>query len=182
MNAVMDSLSEDHLYMVKMTYLLDVEIKALTGLTKKAVQKTKVLDILNYINDYSNYAHHQLEEFLFERVKNYPLDEHEKIELDIIASEHDTLKKRTVSLEEKVCDFMVKQGAVADVLIAADALKRTQLSHIQREQEVIFPILMEKLSGSDWAEAENLAISEHDQWKQLCMRKTLASQNIITQS
>lgn len=78
MNPIIESLCEDHLYMIRMTYLLDIEVKSLTDISSRSVQKIKILDILQYISDYSHNAHHSLESFLFRRLENYDITPDEK--------------------------------------------------------------------------------------------------------
>ncbi len=181
MNPIIESLCEDHLYMIRMTYLLDVEVKSLTDISSRSVQKIKILDILQYISDYSHNAHHSLESFLFRRLENYDITPDEKQALHYLDGEHELLGEISRSLEDSVSSYMVGLGSIMDVLNIIGSFKRIQFSHIEREQNIIFPLLMKHLSSDDWKGSEEIAISNKDIWPLLVMRQSLASQHVLTQ-
>lgn len=68
-----------------------------------------------------------------------------------------------------------------DVLNIVGSFKRIQFSHIEREQNIIFPLLMKHLSFDDWKGAEEVAMPEKEIRPLLIMRQSLASQHVLTQ-
>ncbi len=186
MNAVIESLMEDHRYMIRMTYLLEKELRALTGLSKREAQKEKILDILQYLKGYSAIAHHKLEDFLFERLLDKGLEMSERAEVSIVMNEHESLDVLSELLEQTVSEFMTGNKDVAKLLRMADQCKDMQFSHIEKEQKSVMPLMGKYLNEQDWEDAESYAAKiskdakEQDLWRLIWMRERLSQGNAIT--
>ncbi|HET8748943.1 MAG TPA: hemerythrin domain-containing protein, partial [Ramlibacter sp.] len=115
-----------------------------------------LLDIVDYLRDYSDQVHHPREDEAFRRLGRRSPELRPTItrlqqEHRVIAQSGDRLREL---VEEVVADAMVPR---ADIEAAAATYIVYYRSHIETEEKEILPVAARELTEADWTAARNAA-------------------------
>lgn len=149
MNLIVEQLQEDHRQLVRVLYHLDREIKALSGLGNARASLEKILDILDYIQVYPEIWHHPVEDLIYEVLLQKEIPEPQQLANCI--EEHGTLELLTENLHSYLDQVAAGKEELRLRLIKAgsDYVKR-QLTHMEHEQHMLFPLMQRYLDQADW--------------------------------
>ena len=151
MNLIVEQLQDDHRQLVRILYHLEREIKALSGMGKADASMEKILDILDYIQVYPEIWHHPTEDLIYEILlqKDIPAPEL----LANCIEEHGILELLTENLHSYLDQLAAGNAGVRSRLIKAgsDYVKR-QLTHMEHEQNTLFPLMERFMGQEDWEE------------------------------
>jgi len=159
------SLHNDHKYMLRLCYVLEKELMALLGLNKHSKANIdQLFDTLNYLTDYNDEMHHAIEDFSFDLLKTKVSQPQDLANINITESQHKVLAVLSDLLKQQ-CELYQKSNEKeqalqkASLLRTANEFKHTQFSHIEFEQNTIYPMLEKHLSEKDWQNIE--AFKQH---------------------
>ena len=149
MNLIVEQLHEDHRQLVRVLYHLDREIKALSGLGKNRASLEKVLDILDYIQVYPEIWHHPVEDLIYEVLLQKDIPDPQQLANCI--EEHGVLELLTENLHSYLDQVTAGREELRLRLIKAGSeyVKR-QLTHMEHEQQTLFPLMQSYLDQGDW--------------------------------
>jgi len=149
-NNIVESLKDDHRYMVKLLYQLEQQIKSMSGLTGQALNLDLLLEIVDYIKQYPEICHHPIEEKMFEMIKQKPMGFTDIALIEKVIDEHVMLDALAELLEIKIGECLVGRCSQASLLRTGKMFLQQQLKHIDCEQSYIFPLCKQHFEEDDW--------------------------------
>lgn len=114
-----------------------------------------MLDIIDYLRDYSDQVHHPREDAVFHRLAQHCPDRN--LPLARLRQEHriiaHTGEQLRTMLQEAAADAMVSRS---EVEVAAATYLVYYGNHMQREEEDIMPLARKVLTEADWQDARDV--------------------------
>ncbi|TQV85635.1 hypothetical protein FKG94_01965 [Exilibacterium tricleocarpae] len=120
-----------------------------------------ILDMLDYITVYPEHWHHPVEDELFVMLLRHPIAEAGIVEQTL--AEHAELEKLTAELN-RLFDAVAKDCVVSgdELVDKARHFMARQGIHIERENELIYPLFNRYLTAADWRRLEQRIQQEDD--------------------
>ncbi|MFV8781323.1 hemerythrin domain-containing protein [Microbulbifer sp. SA54] len=153
MNGIFWQLCDDHKHMQQ---LLDVFEKLLHQLGKRErdpATLTLILDALDYFSVYPDQWHHPVEDLVFERLLGKPVDIRDVVE-DVLR-EHQAIAAATRRMNTLF--YAVANDAAVErsqLYGAAQEYIDLQRQHLEKENEILLPLVAQYLTAADWEEIE----------------------------
>ena len=150
MNLIVEQLQNDHRQLVRVLYHLEREVLALSSLGKDRLSLEKILDILDYIQVYPEIWHHPTEDLICEILlqKSIPAPG----QLADCMEEHGVLELLTENLHAYIDQLAAgKLDLRLRFIKAANSYINRQLTHMEQEQKILFPLIENYLDQQDWA-------------------------------
>lgn len=154
MNLIIEQLQEDHRQLVRVLYHLEREVKVYTGLLKGASSLQVIMDILDYIQVYPEIWHHPTEDIIYAVLVEKDLQAADQ--LAGLMAEHAVLELLTENLFESIDQFTssdskaLEAGVKVRFVKAVSGYVNRQLSHMEQEQNLLFPLMDLYLDQQDW--------------------------------
>lgn len=153
MNLILEQLQNDHKQLVRLLYQLEQQVKTYMGLIKASSSLESMLDILDYIQVYPELWHHPTEDIICDVLLEKDISVSGEV-ADLMA-EHDTLELLSENIHEYINQLAVAKYTViaekkARFIKASSLYINRQLQHMEKEQEVLFPLFEQRLDSSDW--------------------------------
>ena len=150
---------EEHMYFHRLLELLRHEVDQLA--LGETPNYALMLDIIDYLRDYSDHVHHPREDAVFRRLARYCPDR--ELPLARLRQEHRIIAHTGESLrrllQEAASDAMVSR---AEIEVAAASYLVYYGNHIETEEEDILPLAQQKLTEADWQAARDAAPAGKD--------------------
>lgn len=141
----------DHANMSLLLKLLRKKIRLLEE--DKKIDYRVIKSIITYLRHYADQFHHPLEDLIYEYYISY------RVVPEAIATrlstEHQTIKKVTIELDELLDIILLDAIVSKDVFI--EKLRHfvdLQSAHLAYEEKEILPLIAESLSADDWKNIE----------------------------
>ncbi|NIB42047.1 hypothetical protein HBA55_20750 [Pseudomaricurvus alkylphenolicus] len=153
MHPIEKQLHKDHYHFSRLLRCLQRQVESLESDSRVENPLSLILDALDYIKVYPERWHHPVEDVIFAHIaRSHP--QHAK-KIAAIHAEHQDLEQSTRDLDA------LFTAIANDTVVPMDRLMRDsreflmrQLSHIDRENELTYPLMAECLSDGDWQELE----------------------------
>ncbi len=150
---------EEHMYFHRLLELLRHEVDQLA--LGETPNYALMLDIIDYLRDYSDHVHHPREDAVFRRLARYCPDR--ELPLARLRQEHriiaHTGQALRALLQEAASDAVVPR---AEIEVAAASYLVYYGNHIEREEEDIMPLARKLLGDDDWQAARDVVPSASD--------------------
>ncbi|MCL2913372.1 hemerythrin domain-containing protein [Shewanella corallii] len=113
-----------------------------------------MMDVIEYMLAYSEHSHHPVEDIVY----RYYSDNTPQAELsDRMLSQHKALTESTESLHQILQQVLNDQPVTTELLqTELEQFIRQQRSHMQYEEEIVFPMLREHISEQGWEAVADL--------------------------
>jgi hemerythrin-like domain-containing protein len=150
---------EEHAYFSRLLHVLEVEVDALFA--GESPHYELLLDIVDYLREYSDQVHHPREDEAFKRLaKHRP--ELRPI-LNRLHQEHRVIAQSGERLRELVAEANADTVVpLADIEAAASTYIVYYRKHIETEEQEVLPIAGEALTEADWSAAREAAPAKLD--------------------
>jgi len=149
MHPLQRQLYKDHYHFQRLLYCLQKEINCYDADTEESPNLPVILDALDYVQTYPERWHHPIEDVIFNCLLEKDITERAAIES--LLAEHKELEhltKRACQLFTAVAnDCVVPIDELTDV--ARQFILR-QSAHLDRENELVYPLMNQYLSQDDW--------------------------------
>ena len=154
-----DAWHQEHMDFKRLLDVLQQEVDRFS--TGESPNYQLMLDVLEYLRDYSDQSHHPREDEALRRLAKRCPDRELPIarlmqEHRVIAHAGENLRKL---LEEVVADAVVSR---AEVEVAAATYLVYYGNHIAREEEDILPRAAQALTAADWQAVRDAVPARHD--------------------
>ena len=150
---------EEHMYFHRLLELLRHEVDQLA--LGETPNYALMLDIIDYLRDYSDHVHHPREDAVFKRLAHYCPDR--ALPLARLRQEHRIIEHSgenlRVLLQEAASDAMVSR---AEIEVAAASYLVYYGNHIAHEEEDVMPLARKMLGEADWQAARDVVPSGSD--------------------
>lgn len=158
-NPVIQKLLDDH---VHMRMALDVLESEYSRLAKGEIPDIDLmLNIVVYLQEYSEQAHHPLEDIIFSMLLKR--DQGSGKKLRELISDHTGMEVMTRHLRATLESMQNrKHGQGNNLGEAVPALLERQRRHMQFEEEHIFPLIHSVMSNSDWDSIRSMSADIDD--------------------
>jgi len=149
MHPVYQQLCEDHRHIQRLVRCMRNLAAPLKTQGLDAERLNLMLDVMDYIKTYPEHWHHPIEDQVLSLLllKHIP----EADLLREVVCDHGRMEKQTIKLEQQF--QAVAKGCVVPaqlILQQCDAYIKTQLDHIERENQWIYPLMERYLNEADW--------------------------------
>jgi hemerythrin-like domain-containing protein len=106
-------------------------------------------DVINYIENYANAYHHPKEDVIYHYIIEQQLDE--KGLFSAIVQEHKKFVQITSHLRQSIQSILMDTIVPRDkFIVQLDEFIREEQSHIENEENIIFPLAESLLTEQDW--------------------------------
>lgn len=158
MHNILLQLEADHYRMIHHLYLLDAEIESFCRIKSKLANCDKILELLDYIQNFPCEWHHPCEDILFNLLLSKP--NINQISVKKLLDDHARLE----SLSREVLNIFTelrlhKSESTSQVLRISKRYYSQQVSHIHAERN-IFQLIDMLFTPDDWQQAHEL-IQQH---------------------
>lgn len=150
MQSLIQSLREDHQYMTRLLHQLEADVSTLDNHKASGDRLNTVLEIIDYLKQYPELWHHPIEESMFARLKQMPLDQHELALVNKVIDEHAMLDALAELMEIKVSQYLHDPTRKASLMRSVNLFVRHQLRHIECEQNHVFKLCLKHFVDNDW--------------------------------
>ena len=150
MHTILNRLVEDHRHIMKLLSCLDLQLNQLKC-NENSNDFSLILDILEYLMDYPERCHHPVEDSLY----NVLIRKHSSAAETIwkIQTEHVELANLGRHVKKIICDLSNGENVSKEsVRWNLRIYTQLQLDHMQREEELLFPLALANLADDDWAQ------------------------------
>ncbi len=161
MHAIEKQLYRDHYHLQRLLAHLSQEVENYECGMASSVELPLILDTLDYIRFYPERWHHPMEDKIFDRMLAKHPSEAEFITQ--VQLEHGQLSQLTRYMSQ------LFDAVANDCIVPVTELVRTtrefiqrQQAHIDRENEMVYPLMEKYLTESDWEELEAEISTEQD--------------------
>ena len=152
MHRIMVELHQDHIHLSRLLKMLDRHVKVLQN--DGDPDFIMMIDIVEYIRNYSDFHHHPKEDHVY-KVFKASSDQVTHI-IDGLLNEHQQIPKVTIAFKQLL------DGALnGSIIINRNELSERisnfidiQTSHLNVEEEKLFPLINKMMKNRDWAEVE----------------------------
>lgn len=159
MNEIMKSLRLEHKGLGQILDLLKNKLRMLKE--GKPPNFNLIDDVIRYVENHASRYHHPKEDVIYQYIIDQKLDA--KGEFRKIIQEHHTLAQNTHNLKEALdailLDIIVPKNNLIDLL---DRFIGAEISHLNNEETVLFPLIEEMLSDEDWLIISPLIPAQQD--------------------
>lgn len=160
MHRVMKELHQDHIHLSR---LLKMLVRHVLVLQKGGDPDFEMMiDIVDYIRDYSDNHHHPKEDSVY-RIFKSTTDKASDI-VDGLLHEHQQIPKVTIAFEE-----LLKGALNGSLIIERNLLSEKvtnfidiQWDHLNTEESTLFPLINKIMKDSDWEKVEALITKKKD--------------------
>lgn len=151
MSTRIDTWREEHANFSRLLSLLEAQIKLFHEDLTPSYEL--MLDIMYYMTHYPDLFHHPREDIVFAKVKK--IDAGASDVVDELMRQHVVLRESGAKLVESL------EGVIAGAMLARASIEapgQTYIayfrSHMNKEEEEIFPLALKLLSDQDWNDVE----------------------------
>lgn len=148
---MIERIQREHGYMARLLAILRDKLQVLKA--EKSVNYSLIKEIVDYLGSHSETTHHPKEDIIYRYyLKHYA--QHSVI--DDLEKEHGRLAEQTQSFLDIV--EMILQDAVVPQAVFIEQLENfieTQLHHLELEEKMIFPLINQTFTVSDWQKVES---------------------------
>ncbi|MGH1373895.1 MAG: hemerythrin domain-containing protein [Cellvibrionaceae bacterium] len=149
MHPIEKQLNLDHYHISRLLKCLQRNLETYEGANAWAEHLSLILESLDYIKVYPEHWHHPVEDKIFAYIaKHYP--QHANV-VAALHAEHKDLEALTKELNTMF------EAIANDTVVSREELSRLtrkflqrQISHIDRENEMVYPLLSNCLTSDDW--------------------------------
>lgn len=145
---IMKELHRDHLNIERLLSLLDIELSKLPN--DGDIDMTLMIDIIDYVENYPDLVHHPKEDVLYNAYKAKSLESSEIV--DGLLKQHQELPVLTRAFRE-----LLEEVSIGALIISRDELYKKardyvdqQRTHLNTEEALMFPIIVESFDQADW--------------------------------
>ena len=160
MHRIMVELHQDHIHLIRLLKMLVRHVHVLQE--DGDPDFTMMIDIVEYIRNYSDVHHHPKEDQVYKVFKeNY--DQATNI-VDGLHNEHQQIPKVTIAFQQLL------EGALnGSIIIDRNELSERvtnfidiQMNHLNLEEQKLFPLINKVMQESDWAKVEAQMVEKDD--------------------
>lgn len=151
MNNIYRQLCCDHKHMQKLLDVFEALLQQLGKPERDPATLSMILDALDYFSVYPDQWHHPVEDLIFERLLRQPVDVRDVITSTI--KEHQQIADATRKMNSFF--YAVANDAAVEreqLFGAARAYIALQRRHLEKENNVLLPLVAELLTEADWEE------------------------------
>ena len=160
MHPIQHQLHSDHHHIQLLLNCLSQEIDCFDFDSQRSADMEIILSALDYFHVYPDKWHHPTEDIIFQRLLDKKLSE--KVILEKLMREHEKIIHETININQ------LFQTAADDCIVSAIELVSSarkfislQRTHLNIENEFIYPILSDVFDAEDWKSIE-AEIKIHD--------------------
>ncbi len=154
MHNIIEQLEDDHRRMISLMYLLEKELKKLTGIAAGECQYDKLFEILDYVKTVPERWHHPIEDIIFDHyIAMYgPGD----AIISQLQQEHVLLEVQTAQLTALLSRARnLLNRPKAKIMQLATSFQMLQLEHIRKERRLLEAIDIQ-FNARDWQTIDSL--------------------------
>ena len=152
MNRIMAQLHQDHIHLSRLLKMLERHVKVL--LHDGDPDLNMMIDVVDYIRNYSDLFHHPKEDIVYEIFKKRTKEGSDIV--DNLLNDHQHIPMVTLEFQQ-----ILYSASNGSLIIKRDELSKKithfidiQRTHLNTEEEKLFPLINKTLKDSDWAEIE----------------------------
>lgn len=156
---IIQQLRKDHLNAAKLLDLLEAQIETLDK--GETTDYLLMLDAMHYMTHYPDLFHHPKEDLVFKKLKQRDVSARPTV--DNLVEEHKALAEKGVQFYECL------QTIVSELMVSRESLEsrgRDYIaflrSHMNKEEDEIFPLASAVLREKDWAEIDTAMEAKED--------------------
>lgn len=160
MHRILAELHQDHIHLSRLLKMLIRHVKTISNGGNPDIYM--MLDIVDYIRNYSDLFHHPQEDKVYEVFKARSNEGADIV--DKLLAEHQHIPKKTLEFEQLLEDIL--KGSIS---ISKNELSNKiadfigiQMKHLNTEEEKLFPLINKTLKNSDWAKLEKVVQERTD--------------------
>ena len=161
MHRIMLELHQDHIHLSRLLKMLDRHVKVLQN--DGDPDFTMMIDIVEYIRNYSDFHHHPKEDRVYNVFK--ARSDHQATQIiDGLLNEHQQIPKVTIAFQQLLDGAL--NGSI--IITRKDLSERItnfidiQMNHLNIEEEKLFPLINQMMKESDWELVESKMKSKDD--------------------
>ncbi|WP_295801019.1 hemerythrin domain-containing protein [uncultured Microbulbifer sp.] len=154
MHSIYRQLCCDHKHMQRLLDVFETLLQQLGKQDRNPATLTMILDALDYLSVYPDQWHHPVEDLVFEQLLGKPVDVRDVINRTF--KEHHQIAVATRKMNSLF--YAVANDAAVEreqLFGAAREFIELQRRHLQRENEILFPLVAEMLTENDWDDVQN---------------------------
>jgi hemerythrin-like domain-containing protein len=122
-----------------------------------------MLETMEYLSVYPEKWHHPAEELIFETLIKKDITKFDKESITNIKEQHVNLEKRSNLLKQTLLSIANDTVLPAETLIEQfSSFMGLQREHLENENELIFPLLINKIKHKEWDEVGKILIPSID--------------------
>lgn len=152
MHRIMAELHQDHIHLSRLLNMLDRHVKVL--LNDGDPDLYMMVDIVEYIRSYSDLFHHPKEDKVYEIFKKRTKEGADIV--DRLLDDHQHIPETTIEFQHNL-----NSAINGSLIVSRDDLSKKithfidiQRTHLNTEEQKLFPLINKTLQKSDWAELE----------------------------
>jgi hemerythrin-like domain-containing protein len=156
MSTLLDRLHQDHARLARLASVLRTHIQEqYQGRHGRGGWLDLLACLVDYVSEYPDAVHHPLEDRVFERLIALGLTPAERKTVECNLAEHAALSEATRRMAADV-DAVLAGKVVSESNLVEDATAwlDLQLSHMRREETVLFPLAERMFTQAVWREIE----------------------------
>ncbi len=152
MNRIMAELHQDHIHLSRLLNMLERHVKVL--MHDGEPDLNMMLDVVEYIRNYSDHFHHPKEDKVYAIFKKRTKEGEDIV--DSLLDDHQHIPGVTLEFQQIL--YNANNGSL--IINRAELSKKIthyidiQRTHLNTEEEKLFPLINNTLKVSDWAELE----------------------------
>jgi len=160
MHRIMAELHQDHIHLSRLLVMLDRHVKVLSN--DGDPDLCMMIDIVDYIKNYSDLFHHPQEDKVYEVFKTRSNQAADIVE--ILLNEHQHMPEVTIGFQQLLEDALNKSIIVSKQELSDQITQfiNIQRKHLNTEEEKLFPLINNTLQKNDWARLEELVQKRTD--------------------
>lgn len=159
MHAIMTRLGQDH---TRLRRVLDLLEELLDRFHEGQEPDYELMDeLLEYMGSYADIVHHPTEDLIFQRLIDKGVEPSEVCTIPM--RQHAGLSQLAKDFRQSLMGILSEEVLLReDVEAAGRALVGNQRGHLIQEEREVFPLALEHLTETDWAEIEAAAPAVED--------------------
>jgi len=152
MHAIMRQLHRDHINFERLLSLLEAELETIAN--DGDPDYDLLLDVIDYVDNYPDLVHHPREDLIYHAFKAKSVEATEIV--DALLEEHErmpalTRELRQILEEVRDGDLIISR---ASLCMRAQRYIDAQRMHLNTEESLVFPMVLEVLDDEDWRQLE----------------------------
>lgn len=160
MHRIMEELHQDHINIDRLLKLLESELEKVANDGDPDLEL--MIDIVDYVENYPDLFHHPREDVVYRAFKLKTVDATEIV--DRLLEEHEQLPVLTKAFRE-----LLEEVQNSSIIISREELGKkaqvyinTQRTHLNTEEALIFPMIIENMDDEDWSILEQSLPKSND--------------------
>lgn len=149
MNEIFQQLCSDHKHMQRLLDVFENLLAQLGGQERDPATLSLILEALDYFSVYPDQWHHPVEDLVFDHLQDKPVGVRDII--DSTLEEHQQIATATRRMN-KLFYAVANDAAVEreQLFGAAREYIDLQRNHLEKENEILFPLVAQYLTQADW--------------------------------